>query len=72
MAFQVSKATWLKTEGDRLAAILVMPKFWGVVWDHDRLQKALAALGLNYTREQILLLNDELHTRGIVEDVKEE
>ena len=69
MAFKVNTATWLKTEGDRLAAILVMPKFWGVKWNHPKLRKALADIGLEYSPDEIDLLNDEMHTRGIVEDV---
>ena len=69
MAFKVNTATWLKTEGDRLAAILVLPKFWGVKWTHPKLRKALADIGLEYSPEEINLLNDEMHTRGIVEDV---
>lgn len=69
MAFKVNQETWLKTEGDRLAAILVLPKFWGQTWNHPKLRKALADIGLNYSVDEINLLNDEMHTRGIVEDV---
>ncbi len=67
--FAVTHATWLKTEGDRIQAIILMPKFWGARWTHPKLRQALAALGLNYSAEQIAELNDEMHKRGIVEDV---
>jgi hypothetical protein len=69
MAFVVNKATWLKTEGDRVVGIILMPKFWGVKWTHPKLRKALADIGLEYSADEINLLNDEMHTRGIVEDV---
>ncbi len=69
--FSVTHATWLKTEADRLQALILMPKFWNHKWNHKRLQKALDDIGLKYTLEQIAELNDELHTRGIVEDVVE-
>lgn len=69
MAFKVNQATWLKTEGDRVEALIKMPKFWGVKWTHPKLRKALADLGLEYSVGEINLLNDEMHTRGIVEDV---
>jgi hypothetical protein len=69
MAFKVTESTWLKTEGDRVESIIKMPKFWGVKWTHAKLRKALADIGLEYSAAEIDLLNGELHTRGIVEDV---
>lgn len=68
MAFQVTDAKWLKTEGDRVEQFILMPKFWGVEWTRSKLQRALANIGLVYTRVQIAKLNDELHKRGIVTD----
>jgi hypothetical protein len=69
MAFRVNAKTWLNIEGDRVAAIIVLPKFWGMKWTHAKLQKELRGIGLSYSAEEIGLLNDELHLRGLVEDV---
>jgi hypothetical protein len=69
MAFIVNTKSWLKIEGDRVAAIIVLPKFWGVKWNHAKLQKELRGIGLSYSPTEIGLLNDELHLRGLVEDV---
>lgn len=68
MAFKVTAATWLKTEGDRVEQFILMPKFWGENWTRGKLRRELAEIGLKYTREQIAQLNDELHNRGIVDD----
>jgi hypothetical protein len=69
MAFKVNAATWLKTEGDRVQSIILSPRHWGVKWTHPKLRKALADIGLEYSVDEINLLNDEMHTRGLVEDV---
>lgn len=68
MGFQVTAEKWLETEGDRVEKFILMPKFWGVEWTRRKLRRALADVGLEYTAEQIALLNDELHKRGIVTD----
>ncbi len=69
MAFVVSKTTWLQVEGDRVQAIITVPRFWRRKWDDKSLLKELNDIGLAYTLDEIKVLNDELHTRGIVEDV---
>ncbi len=69
--FAVTHATWVKTEGDRIQGFILMPRFWGTKWDHKKLMRALADIGLNYSMAEIAELNDELHRRGIVEDVAE-
>ncbi len=71
MAFRVSGKQWLTTEGDRIQAIILAPRFWRVKWTDKSLRGALRDIGLEYTAEEITLLNDELHTRGIVEDVQD-
>jgi hypothetical protein len=68
--FRVTHKTWLTTEADRVGAMMVMPKWWGLKWDHKSLQKALSDIGLNYSIDEIAELNDELHNRGIVEDIE--
>lgn len=68
MPFKVKHDTWLKTEADRVELLLVMPKFWKRAWTKQSLQKALKDLGLKYSMPEIEEINDELHTRGIVED----
>jgi hypothetical protein len=69
MSFKVKGAKWLEVESARVAAIILMPKFWGVKWTHARLRQALSDIGLNYSPAEIELLNGALHAQGIVEDV---
>jgi hypothetical protein len=69
--FSVTHATWLKMESTRLEAIILSPKYWGVKWTHKRLRAELHDIGLDYSLKQIAEINDELHTRGIVEDLPE-
>ena len=71
MAFKVTPAKWLEVESARVRDIILMPKFWGVKWTHAKLRKSLADVGLDYSPAEIDVLNDELHTQGIVEDVPE-
>ncbi len=67
--FSVTHATWLKTEADRVGGFILMPKFWGKKWTHKKLKQELLDIGLDYTLTEVAELNDELHKRGIVEDV---
>jgi len=69
MAFKVTGAKWLEVESARVRNIILMPRFWGKKWDHGSLRRELSEIGLNYSKEDILLLNDELHKQGIVEDI---
>ena len=72
MAFKVTQAKWLEMESARVREVILMPKFWGVRWNQSKLRKELADIGLHYSKEEIGLLNDELHKQGIVEDVAED
>ena len=69
MAFVVKHDTWLKAEADRVAAIIQTPRFWGVKWTPNKLRKALADIGLEYSADQIEQITKEMNTRGIAEDV---
>lgn len=71
MVFKVSDSQWLKTEGDRVQALILMPKFWHRAWTPESLKGTLNDLGLGYSMPDVLEINDELHQRGIVEDVPE-
>lgn len=71
MAFRVAHDTWLKTEADRIEGILLMPKFWRRAWTGQSLKEALSDIGLDYSMPEIQELNEELHRRGIVEDIGE-
>lgn len=71
MPFRVKQETWLKTEGDRLQSILLMPKYWRKTWTDVTLWSELHNMGLDYTIEEVQLLNDELHKRKVVEDIPE-
>lgn len=73
MSFKVTHKVWLKTEADRIESLLLMPKYWRRAWTPQSLKaELLDPIGLDYSMPEILQLNDELHTRGIVEDVPEE
>ena len=69
MAWKVTKAKWLQVETDRVESIVLMPKFWRRVWTPESLQGALKGIGLEYSMPDVQLINDELHTRGVVEDL---
>jgi len=68
MPFRVKRAVALKTEADRIQAILLTPSRIRVTWTQESLQAELLRIGLEYSNAEIAALNDELHTRGIVED----
>jgi len=68
MPWKVTPTKWLEKEGDRIEALILMPKYWHRAWTRQSLQEELHALGLEYSMEEIASLNDELHRRGIVED----
>jgi hypothetical protein len=69
MAFRVSRATALRVETDRVEQIILVPRFWRRVWTTESLLEELHGIGLNYTLEELSRINDELHERGVVEDV---
>ena len=69
MPWKVTQTKWLQVETDRVESIILMPKFWHRAWTPESLQEALADIGLEYSMPEIELINDELHTRGVVEDL---
>lgn len=69
MPWRVSYANWLQVETDRVQQIILMPRHWHRVWTAKSLQAELAEIGLDYSRPECEQINDELHRRGIVEDV---
>ena len=69
MPWKVTAAKWLQVETDRVLSIILMPKFAHRAWTPESLQEALKEIGLEYSMPEIQLINDELHTRGVVEDL---
>ena len=69
MPFKVAHNTWLRIETDRVEAIILMPKFWKRAWTPQSLKEELAGIGLEYSMPEIEEINDELHRRGVVEDI---
>lgn len=69
MAFKVKQAKALQVETDRVESILLIPRFWRRVWTQEMLKEELDKIGLVYTLEELGHINDELHRRGVVEDV---
>jgi len=69
MAFRVTHEVWLATESARIRDFILMPRFWGMKWDDKRLLRELHDIGMMYTLEQVIELNDKLHTDGVVEDI---
>lgn len=71
MAFRVKRAKMLQVCTDQIEAIITMARFRNKVWTDKTLHWELTHIGLDYTLEEVQRMNDELHTRGIVEDVAE-
>lgn len=69
MSFRVKRSKVLQVCTDQVADIVLMPQLRNNVWTDESLQVYLAGMGLDYTLEEVQHINDELHTRGIVEDV---
>lgn len=69
MPFKVAHDKWLQMETDRVERFILTPKWWRRAWSADALKTALADIGLDYSMPEIQEINDELHTRGVVEDV---
>lgn len=69
MAYRVKHEVWLATESARIKDFVLMPRFWGVKWDDKRLLKELNDIGMGYTLDMVLELNDQLHKDKVVEDI---
>lgn len=68
MAFKLKRAVALKICTDQVEAIITMPRFRDTEWTDVSLKKYLDDIGLDYTLQEVQLINDELHKRGIVEN----
>lgn len=71
MSFKVAYDKWLQEETDRVEAFILMPKWWRRRWRLPALRRALADIGLDYSMPEVTQINEELHRRGVVEDVGE-
>jgi len=71
MAFKIAHAVWLATETARVKSIILSPRYWRQAWNARHLHAALHEIGLNYTLPEVIEINDELHTQGVVEDIAE-
>ena len=69
MPWKVSDRRWLQVEADRVQSLIEMPKFWNRAWTAGSLKAALSEIGLKYSLPEVELINDELHTRGVVSDL---
>lgn len=69
MAFRLKGSVVKSICTDQVQAIIKTPRQRYTEWTDESLQAYLAELGLDYTLEEIQIINDELHTRGVVEDV---
>jgi hypothetical protein len=67
MGYTVKSEYWLKTEADRVEAIILMPKYWGVTWTGATLQFQLQELGITYTVDQCQEILDELVNRNVMD-----
>jgi len=70
MPWKVTAAKWLQVEADRVETVVLLPKHWNRAWTPNSLQAELLEIGLSYSMPQIVLLNDELHARGVVADLQ--
>lgn len=71
MSWKVTHDKWLQVEADRVEPIVLMPRFWHRSWTAQSFKAALEKIGLKYSMPEIVELNDELHERGVVEDVED-
>ena len=71
MSFKLKPKVALKVCADQVEALITMPRHRIQEWTPESLHKYLIGIGLDYTLEEVERLNDELHTRGIVEDIPE-
>lgn len=70
MPWKVAAAKWLQVETDRIEAIILMPRYWNRAWTPESLKDELKETQhLIYSLPEIELINDELHARGVVEDI---
>ena len=69
MPWKVTHAKWLQVEADRVEAVVLLPRFRHQAWTPQKLQGQLAEIGLAYSIPECQEINDELHRRGVVEDV---
>ena len=73
MPWKVEHARWLQVETDRVASIILMPKYWHRAWTPQSLKEELKEpIGLEYSLPEVEEINGELHRRGVVADVPEE
>lgn len=71
MSWRLKRSVALSVSADLVQAIISMPRLRNTVWTTESLKEHLDKLGLDYTLEEVAVLNDEMHTRGIVEDIPE-
>lgn len=71
MSFRMKRALALKVCTDQVEKIVVMPRYRNTVWTTGSLHELLLGIGLDYTLQEVSLINEELHNRGVVEDIQE-
>ena len=69
MAYRIKPAYWLKTETDKVEAIILMEENWTKTWEPTTLQEYLKGKGLNYTVQQVEEIGAELLVRGVIEEI---
>ena len=69
MGYVVTAEYWLKTEADKIEAIILLARNWGTVWTAASLQLHLQEQGLIYTVNQCTAILEELDHRQVVEEV---
>lgn len=71
MSFRLKAKVALKVCADQVEVLIANPAQRTTEWTAESLHKYLLGLGLDYTLEEVQRLNDEMHARGIVEDIPE-
>lgn len=71
MSFRLKRALALKVCADQVQSLIARPLFRNTTWTQESLFHYLEGIGLDYTLQEVGIINDELHNRGIVEDVEE-
>ncbi len=72
MPWKIAHAHWLEIETDRVQAIIEMPRYWHHAWTPESLKAEIEGTQkLEYSLPEIQKISDELHRRGVVEDLDE-
>lgn len=69
MAYQLTEATWLQRETERVKGVLIQYMQHGVAYDGAEMKDRCRRLGLIYTDAEFIQLRDVLISEGVIEPI---